>query len=125
MLGRLLVIWLCVLIAGTVGTWAACKVAVAGADYHHQSMILQWGTVLSVGLSVAAATMLLCGFKRVRANAALRFLSFYLAPLVLSAMTLSGVKDGYELLDEAHILFAPFFVCLTAGYVWFSRKVLS
>lgn len=117
MIRRLIKIWLGVLVASVVCTWAVFWVSKRDTEF------ADWGATVAAVLSVMDVTMLLCGFRWVRGNSVLRLLSFYPAPLAMSAMMVSGYKDGWELLDEWHIFFAPFFVCLTVAYVRFSRTI--
>ena len=71
-------------------------------------------------LSVTALPMLLNCSKKIRSTPLLRFLSFFLLPLILSVLMLGdGIARFYYMMSTE---FLTFFICLTVAYIRFSRK---
>jgi len=145
MIRRLIKIWLGVLGASVVCTWAVIAVLTLNQDPYppevdvqrmsesyreyydnihrsHSGILAVMMTYVVLVLSAGTTTMFFNVAERVRKNTLLRFLSFFLVPVAFIAIVCHEGITVEGLLTFIP-LFAPFFVCLTMAYVWFSRKL--
>ena len=72
-------------------------------------------------LSVTALPMLLNCSKKIKSSPLLRFLSFFLLPLIILSVFMleDGIARFYYTMSTEFLIF---FACLTVAYIRFSRK---
>ncbi len=89
-------------------------------DKGYQHILWVW-CALGVGiLSLGAGTLFLNLIKKFRDSALLRFLSFFLLPLLCVYIEIRPVEKNYKTLFLLPVI-CVFFTCLTAGWMLFSR----
>lgn len=92
----------------------------------YTGILIIWNVFAILLLSIGSATLFLNYLKKIRDNKFYRFLSFFLVPLLMIAVSVtSRLLDGQSLCEIAVLypIFLSFIPCLSVAYILFSRKL--
>ena len=122
-------LWLGVLCVSTASVWGIVWIMdtfIFERGEHYRT----WRGLLGVlytahilFLSIGATTMFLNFLEKVRSNKWLRFLSFFLVPLLMIAGEINSRSDIREEVYVLFPVFIPFMLCLSVAYILFIRSL--